>query len=149
MSGFLGRRDGDMTATLAAVAVLLKTLPLDAYREALADELRRARKAQWNPESLEVATTSRQARRVTLMAAIAAAREFIEAMEDAMQHNRAVARALESDDPELREGPPADHPAVVRALRPVRRTGSVLHDTFPGASVIPINRVEAITDDPA
>jgi hypothetical protein len=83
-------RTGDVTATMAAVAALLKTLPLDSWGHALGEQVIQDARAD---EPAYASDTHRRARRSALYAAAKAAREFLSAMQEAMEHNRAVARA--------------------------------------------------------
>lgn len=142
-------RTGDMTATLTHVAGLLESLPLDGYRDALALQLREAAKLDDPGEDEPASSKHRRARRGALLAAVCGARDFITGMHDALAHNRAATRA-----DELEESARVEQ-AIERPLapvRPLRPSGSRMHDVFPGLrTVIPLRREEALggDDEPA
>jgi hypothetical protein len=150
-------RTADMTATLTHIAGLLESLPLDAYRDALAAEIREAASLD-TYEDEAASLRHRRARRGALLAAVSGAKDFITGMQDALQHNRAVSRALELET-SIREGqlarggvvrpPVVDHPAVLASIRTLHpRTGNLLRDTFPGArKALPATLEEAVPDD--
>lgn len=129
---------GDVTATMAAAALLLETFPLEAWETALQEELIASPEVDGEPAS----AMHRRAKRAALLEAAGAARRLIAATRDAMAHNRATARALDLELSLAIEQ--ADRPpAVVRQLRAVPNP-SRLHQIFPGARrTIPTHREEA------
>lgn len=138
-------RVGDMTATLTHIAGLLKSLPLDSYREALAAQVCEAGQRD-QAEEEPASDRFRRARRGSLLAAVAGARDFVNGMQDALAHNRAAARA---DDLEMSV---RIEEATTTGLRPARpdlvHDVGQLHRTFPGLrNVIPLRPVETLADD--
>jgi hypothetical protein len=158
----IGLHTGDVTATLAAAAMLLKTLPLEEYRGNIAEELRLAYELDAIEGGEPTSAVHRRARRGALLAAVGAARDFITAMEDAMQHNRATARAVQLEASAAEEHASVTLPDATPGnvhqiderrgsggeLHQLYRGGSALHRTFPGARrTIPASREEALPDD--
>ena len=109
-------RVSDLSVFLGHLAGLVGTVDLDAYTEALRDEIETAQAfAAGAPEP--ASSVHRRARRQLLLAAAGHLKAFSEAMSDAVAHSRAVLRAVDAEAAERHERPaPGPRPDNVRHL---------------------------------